>query len=170
VSMFLDDGNAMAQRPENVGAVLATIVSGRAVVTDGEPSLHGEDSARGALGSVAAGTDGRLPDYLGEMAVRIQVRTLGRVWLVIERPVFHFVVVPLIGDATSSSLDLKIINVGGGAPTGKVLAVITIALGHVVGKNTAIGNGLGVCGKRVVPHEGRSRVVGTVNVVLVENN
>lgn len=125
------------------------------------------------------------------MAPSIQVGAGGRVVKAEEGPVLHLIVVPLISDTTASRLELQVIDIASGAPAGKVLAVATTALGpiirldfiypfqnvhsqiidlHVVSENAALGNRLGISGKSSIPSQIGSRVVGTVNVVLVDND
>lgn len=125
------------------------------------------------------------------MAPSIQVGAGGRVVKAEEGPVLHLIVVPLVSDTTASRLELQVIDIASGAPGGKVLAVATTALGpiirldfiypfqnvhsqiihlHVVSENAALSNGLGISGKSSIPSQIGSRVVGTVNVVLVDNN
>lgn len=125
------------------------------------------------------------------MAPGIQVGAGGRVVQAEESPVLNLIVVPLVGDTTASRLELEVIDIASGAPAGKVLAVVAIALGpimrldfiypfsnvhsqivhlHVVSENAALGNGLGISGKSSIPSQIGSGVVGTVNVVLVDND
>lgn len=159
----------------------------RVVVADGVPRGEAENSSGRALDSGAADLRGVLPDNLSEVTVEVNVHISRRVLLAIESPVAHLVVVPLVGNTTSSSLILEAINVACGTPRSEVLAVAAIALLpkdmsvinslfthvidlHVVLENTTVGGVLGVAGKLIIPLKGRGRVVKTVDVVVGEHN
>jgi hypothetical protein len=155
----------------------------RVVVANGVPRGEAEDSSRRALDSGTADLGGVLPDNLGEVTVEVNVHLGGGVLLAIESPVGHLIVVPLVGNTTSSSLVLESINVAGSTPGSEVLAVTAIALVpiqfisqnvirctsinlHVVLEDTTVGSVLGVAGELIVPLKSGGRVVRAVDVVV----
>jgi hypothetical protein len=159
----------------------------RVVVADGVPRGEAENSSGRALDSGAADLGGVLPDNLSEVTVEVDVHILRRVLLAVESPVAHLVVVPLVGNTTSSSLVLETINVASGTPRSEVLAVAAIALLpknvsviksfitcvvdlHVVLENTTVGSVLGIACKLIIPFKGSGRVVKAVDVVVGKHN
>lgn len=165
----LDGDAGLAERLKDVLTVLTTEVARGVVVADGVPRRKAKDGAGIALNGSASQLGGGLPDNLGEVAPGVEVRASRGVVRAVEGPVHHLVVVPLVSDAGGSSLDLLAADVARGTPRSKVLTIAAVALVHVVSEDAALGGVLGILGQGVVPLKGGSRVVETVDVVLVEN-
>lgn len=131
-SLSLDSNALLALGLENVVTVTAAEVTCkvsdvciiskeleltlRVVVADGVPRREAENSSGRALDSGAANLGGVLPDNLSEVTVEVNVHISRRVLLAVESPVGHLVVVPLVGNTTSSSLVLEAINIACGTP------------------------------------------------------
>ena len=121
------------------------------------------------------------------MAEAVKVLTTRGVVLAVGRPVVHLIVIPLVGNTLSGSLVLETVHIAGGSPRSKILAVATIALvpvvesafvfwfqgwlenSHVMGKDAGVSGVLGILGQGSVPLQGRSGVVGAVEVVVVDD-
>jgi len=117
-------------------------------------------TARAVL-SGTADLGGTLPDELREVTPLFEVGHVG-VGLAVEVGVVaDFAVVEQLSDDSR--------NVVGLDTSGNVLTVVTTIDIHAVGVDASGSNLGGSGGKRRVPLEGRSRVVGTVDVVVVNN-
>jgi hypothetical protein len=117
-------------------------------------------TARAVL-SGTADLGGTLPDKLREVTPLFEVGHV-RVGLAVEVGVVaDFAVVEELGD---DSRDVVGLDTGG-----NVLTVVTAVDIHAVGIDASGSNLGGSRSERRVPLEGRSRVVGTVDVVVVNN-
>ena len=95
----------------------------RAVVADGVPRLHAEDSARSTLDGGAANLLRVLPDNLSEVAegAKSEVRRgVGRTVDSVEAS--HLFIVPLVGDGTGGRLIGFVFNISSRAPRSQVLS------------------------------------------------
>lgn len=102
-----------------------------------------------------------LPDKLREVTPLLKVGHV-RVGLAVEVGVVaDFAVVEQLGDDSGDVVGLD--------TSGNVLTVVTAIDIHAVGVDASGSNLGGSGGERRVPLEGRSRVVGTVDVVVVNN-
>jgi hypothetical protein len=196
-SRFSRDGS-LAQRRQDVGAVAAAHVTLGAVVADGEPRAHiAVDGAGRAVLRGAANFGRGDPDDLGEVTPTIKVGHVGVAFAVaVGRELPDLAVVPQVSDGLGDNLGgINAGNVARGAVDSNVLAVRasgstggprgrlvqsttvkTIKIGRVwghvqiVGVHARGGDGGGVAGQVAVPARGRRRVVGTVQVVVVDSS
>lgn len=117
-------------------------------------------AARAVL-SGTADLGGTLPDKLGEVTPFLEVGHV-RVGLAVEVGVVaDLAVVEQLGDDSR--------NVVGLDTSGDVLTVVTAVNIHAVGVDAGGSNLGGSSGELRVPLKGRSRVVGTVDIVVVNN-
>jgi hypothetical protein len=136
------------------GTVVADSEVRRDVLTNVGKTARAVLSGTADLGST-------LPDELGEVTPLFEVGHV-RVGLAVEVGVVaNFAVVEELGD---DSRDVVSLNT-----SGNVLTVVTAIDIHAVGINASGSNLGGSRGELRVPLKGRSRVVGTVNVVVVNN-
>ena len=108
--------------------------------------------------SSAADLGGSLPDDLREVTPVLEVAHVG-VGLAIETvEVVDFAVVEQVRD---NGRDVAGLDTGS-----NVLTVATAVDVHAVSVDTSLSNSSGGAGKVIVPSQGRSRVVGAVNIVV----
>lgn len=140
-------------------------LTSRLVVADGEVSRNvatsvAETLAR-AVNSGAADLSGGLPDDLAEVTPLVESRHVGRVLAVLALEETNLAVVEELSDDSRDVVSLD--------TSSDVLAVSTSVHFSVVGVVAGLADLLGGRGERVAPGKVGSRVVGAVNVVVVND-
>jgi len=164
----------MAKRSADVGVKLAEEVSGRLIVADSEDGCDiGADVAEtlrtialaSAVDGSTANMSGALPDDLGEVTPAVKgslVVDVGWGSLAVEpAEVWCLVVVEQLSDDRG--------HVVSWAASSNVLAVSTTIGLDVVGIVARVGNLESSRSSGVIPSECRSRVVGTMSIMMVNN-
>lgn len=162
----------VAKGRKDVFTIFTPHIAGRVVVANGEPGTHVLlHRARSTVLGGATDLRGTDPDDLGVVTPIIEVGHIRGIFAIVGGwELGHLAVVPHVGDSLGQRFVLRdALRIGRGVH-GNVLAVITAARSKVVREDARGGNVGGIASVCVAVRDRGSRVVGTVDIVLVDSS